>query len=67
MKRRDLRGMPRFGFVGEEGERTEAMVRGIGGESGKEVSEAEFPKSGRKRRSRNLNAEFWEKATWKEM
>ena len=34
------------------------MVRSIGGESGKEVSEAEFPKSGRKRWSRNLNAEF---------
>ena len=38
MKARDLRGMPRFRFVGGAGERRKGMVRSIGGESGKEES-----------------------------
>lgn len=38
MKARDLRGMPRFRFVGGAGERWKGMVRSIGGESGKEES-----------------------------
>lgn len=58
IKARDLRGMPRFRFVGGAGEWRKGMVRSIGGETGKEESGKLFPKSGREKWSRNLNAEF---------